>query len=78
MTGATHTTKTMPLPPTLTTATRTDWLTIAVARLCQHIAPERIIASKPDALLLAPTLGCDRIATDIRTTNQVSAPLGTP
>jgi uncharacterized protein len=26
-----------------TTDTLTDWLTIAVARLCQHIAPERII-----------------------------------
>lgn len=32
-----------PQPPSPTTATLTDWLTIAVARLCQNIAPERII-----------------------------------
>jgi predicted nucleotidyltransferase len=45
MTAAPVLTKTMPLPqpPTLTTATLTDWLTIAVARICQHIAPEHII-----------------------------------
>lgn len=33
----------LPQPPSPTTATITDWLTVAVERLCQHIAPERII-----------------------------------
>ncbi len=44
MTAAPNLAETMPLPqsPSLTTAILTDWLTIAVARLCQHIAPERI------------------------------------